>query len=86
MIIVRHSEIDNICMGLNISLSSNLNHLISLMTPRITSNFRHLLGCGTIEGMYPLNKNEMVCCNIQGVPKNLPESGAHKTHFLDTFT
>ena len=23
---------------------------------------------------------------LQGVPKNLLESGAHKTHFLDTFT
>ena len=33
--------------GLVIFLCSNSNHLISLI-PRITSDFRHLLSCGTI--------------------------------------
>ena len=48
MIMVCHFGIDNTCMGLITSLCSNLNHLISLMIPRITSNFSDLLSCGTI--------------------------------------
>ena len=27
-----------------------------------------------------------MCLRLQGVPKNLPESGAHKTPIQDTFT
>ena len=42
-----HSVYNNTRMGLVISLSSNLNHLISLI-PQTESNFRYLLSCGTI--------------------------------------
>ena len=47
MIMVYHSLINNTAAGLIISLCSNTNLLISLI-PRITSDFRHLLSCGTI--------------------------------------
>ena len=44
MIMVCHSLINNTGMSLTISFCSNANPL----SPRITSNFRHLLSCGTI--------------------------------------
>ena len=48
MIMLRRSVNNNTRMALVISLCSNSNHLISLISPTAT-NFRHLLGCGTIE-------------------------------------
>ena len=48
MIMMCHSLNNNILTGLVISLCLNANLLISL-TPRMASNFRHLLSCGTIE-------------------------------------
>ena len=47
MIIVCHSLKSNTLMGLVISLCLNANPLIRLI-PRMASNFRHLLSCGTI--------------------------------------
>ena len=44
---VCHSLNNNTRTGLVESLSLNTNPLIGLI-PRITSNFRHLLSCGTI--------------------------------------
>ena len=48
MITVCHSLNNNTCTGLVTSLCLNANRLISLI-PRMASNFRHLLSCGTIE-------------------------------------
>ena len=44
---VCHSLNNNTRTGLVESLSLNTNPLIGLI-PRMTSNFRHLLSCGTI--------------------------------------
>ena len=48
MTIVCHSLNNNTHTGLVISLCLNVNTLISLIPPRMTANFRHLLSCGTI--------------------------------------
>ena len=50
IVMVCHSLINNTSMGLIVSLCSNTNPLVSLIRPPpgITSNFRHLLSCGTM--------------------------------------
>ena len=50
---VSHSLNNNTRTGLFISLCLKTNPLVSLMPPppRIASNFRHLLSCGTIARM-----------------------------------
>ena len=47
MIMVSHSLNNNILTGLVIFLCLNENLLI-ILTPRMASNFTHLLSCGTI--------------------------------------
>ena len=68
MIIVCHSPINNTGTGLIISLCSNANPLVSLI-PRITSNFRHLLSCGTIEQM---KADQDIYDHVSGFTHSLP--------------
>ena len=46
-IMTRHSENNNTCMGLVISLFK-FKPFDQFNTPQTASNFRHLLSCGTI--------------------------------------
>ena len=50
MIMTCLSVSNNTCMDHVITLCSNSDHLVGLLTtPQISLNFRHLLSCSTIE-------------------------------------